>query len=311
MKLAWSDQKQKFSKTPINLKTGLAANSDDMGIAVATAAQHLGANRVLSYRQPDSSPIYLGLIDCDRCVASDGSISSRVQHLLRYMDTYAEYSVSNGIHVLCWLDAAPPDGHKDPDWDLEFYWQARSIPITGNRIVLPDWESPDDLQPRTDKYLKLHKSRFAQAWLPPASPRPAKPSSNLSRDEILAKLFREPAGRKWPDIYNGNWQAYYESPSDADLALLIKFGFYTGKDRQMMESMFSECPLSIILVRGTVEEPTIWRRPKWASEKYRKVSLDKAIEKTTAIYTPRQKPISDFDLYKMRRMQIHEKRGPK
>lgn len=141
------------------------------------------------------------------------------------MDTYAEYSVSNGIHVLSWLDTAPPNGHKDREWDVEFYWNARSIPITGNRVELPDWKSPLDLQPRTQKFLKLHKSRFAEAWLPQASPPVSNQSTGLSQEEILVKLFREKQGSKWADIYAGNWEGYYESPSDADLALLIKFAF--------------------------------------------------------------------------------------
>ena len=172
MKLDWSDEKQKFSKTPIDVKTGLPANSDEMGVPFALAAQHLGQNRVLSYRHADGSPMYLGFIDCDQCVGPDGSVSPRIQLLLRYMDTYAEYSVTNGVHVLCWLDAVPPGGNKDLLWDLEFYWQARSIPITGKPVKLADWESPHDLQERTKRFLTLHKSRFEQAWLPPAPRRP-------------------------------------------------------------------------------------------------------------------------------------------
>jgi putative DNA primase/helicase len=307
MKLAWSDPKQRFSKTPISIKTGLPANSDDMNVPFASAIQHLDQNTVLNYRHPDGSSAHLGLIDCDHCVSPDGLISSFFQNLLRYMDTYAEYSVTNGIHILCWLEAVPPGGHKDREWDVEYYWQARSIPITGNRVELPNWESPIDLQPRTENFLRLHKSRFEQAWLPPEPEQTAHRPSVLSREEILAKLFREPAGKKWADIYGGNWQGYYESPSDADLALLMKFAFYTGKDRSMMESMFSESPLAMILVRGTVEKPTVWRTPKWGNQHYRQRSLDTAVERTTNIYTPPKKPISAEEVYKMRR-QSHEER---
>jgi len=188
MRLDWSEQKQKFSKTPIDLKTGLPGNSDEMGVAFAVATQHLGQNRVLSYRHADESPMYLGFIDCDHCVSPDGTVSPRVQCLLRYMGTYAEYSVTDGVHVLCWLDAVPPGGNKDRPWDLEFYWQARSIPITGNLVKLADWESPLDLQPRTQRFLNLHKSRFADAGLPPAPPQPSKSSSAPSRDENSFKV---------------------------------------------------------------------------------------------------------------------------
>ena len=160
MKLSWSSEKQKVSKTPIDLRNGLPANCDGMGVPFAVAAQHLDENTVLSYRHLDSFPTYLGLIDCDHCVLPDDSLTPLVRNLLRYMDTYAEYSVSDGIHVLCWLDDVPPGGHKERKWNIEFYWQARSIPITGNRVVLADWESPADVQLRTEEFLKLHKSRF-------------------------------------------------------------------------------------------------------------------------------------------------------
>ncbi|HYW45172.1 MAG TPA: hypothetical protein VE959_20080 [Bryobacteraceae bacterium] len=310
MELAWSEEKQKYSKTPIDLKTGLTANCDDMGVPFAVAVQHLGDNTVLNYRHPEGSPKYLSLIDCDHCIAPDGSISPRTQKLVYYMDTYAEYSVSDGIHILCWLDAVPPDGHKDRSWDMEFYWQSRSIPITGNRVVLVNWESPKDPQLRTQKYLTLHKDRFPNAWLP-SPPQQPHLTSQLSEEQILSKLFWEKDGRKWADIYAGNWQGHYESPSDADLALLMKFAFYSGKDRQMMESMFLESPLSRILIRGTIQQPTVWRTPKWADQKYRKRTLDAAITRTKAVYTPKKQSMSAQEHYMMRRQKIHENRKSK
>jgi putative DNA primase/helicase len=194
---------------------------------------------------------------------------------------------------------------------MEFYWQVRSIPITGNRVLLPEWESPEDPQTRTEEFLKLHKDRFPDALLPAPPPPPPQSTSVLMPDQILSKLFCEHDGEKWAEIYAGNWQVHYESPSDADLALLMKFAFYSGKDRQMMESMFSECPLSKILIRGTVQQPTVWRTPKWASQNYRKRSLDTAILKTTKIYTPPKKTMSAQEFYKLGRHRIHEQRNQK
>lgn len=308
MKLAWSDQKKKFSKVPIDLRTGFPANRDEMSVPFPDAKDHLTDNSVLSYRHTLESPAYLALIDCDNCIDPDGSISHLVQNLIRYMDVYAEYSVGGNIHLLGWLDVVPSDGHKDREWNVEFYWMPRSIPITGNRVELTDWKSPDDLQPCTQEFLRLHKARFPQAWAPPSPPTPEQ-SCTLSSEEILSKLFREAVGKKWSDIWAGRWQGHYESPSDADLALLMKFAFYTAKDRQMMESMFSDCPLSTIIIRGTVDEPTVWRTPKWANLNYRKRSLDSAIEKTTATYVPRKKILSAQELYSIRRQQIQRERN--
>ena len=91
----------------------------------------------------------------------------------------------------------------------------------------------------------------------------------------------------------------------------MKFAFYGGKDRQMMESMFSECPLSKILTRGTVEQPTVWRTPKWENQNYRKRTLDAAITRTTTIYTPKKQNMSAQEFYETRRRQIHEVRKQK
>lgn len=306
--LVWSDKKQKFSKIPIDLKTGLPANSETMSGPFSFAKKQLGESTVLSYYQPERSAMHLGLIDCDNCIAPDGSISSLVQNLLRYVDSYAELSVSNGVHVLCWLDDVPLDGHRDREWNVEFYWGPRSVPITGNRIVLADWQSPEDVQPGTEKFLKLHKSRFKDAWLQPSPAQSSQTFTVLSREEVLSRLFREAQGEKWAEVYAGNWQAHYESPSDADLALLIKFSFYSGQNRQMMELMFSECPLSKILIRGTLQKPTVWRTPKWNNVGYRKRSLDAAIERTSKVYEPPKRQLSPQEMYKMRRQQIHEDR---
>ena len=145
----------------------------------------------------------------------------------------------------------------------------------------------------------------APATLPPER------TSHLTQDQILSKLFCEQDGEKWADVYAGSWQGHYESPSDADLALLMKFAFYTGKDRQMMESMFSDCPLSKILTRGTVQQPTVWRTPKWVNQNYRKRTLDAAIARTTTIYTPKKQSMSAQEFYEIRRRQIHEVRKQK
>ena len=168
------------------------------------------------------------------------------------MDTYAEYSVSGtGVHILCWLAETPEEGHKDRTWDIEFYWRYQTIPITGNRVQLADWDSPDDVQDRTKRFMKLHAARFPATLAPPSSAPTQYARCTLTPDEVLSHLFSEKNAEKWRQVYDGKWQRHYHSPSDADLALLMKLAFYTGKDGQMMDAIFSGSPLSQILVRGT------------------------------------------------------------
>ena len=312
MNLEWSDERQKFGKTPIDIETGYAANSDEICVPFERALQHLCPDSVASYRQPGDSEICLGLIDIDRCIVADGSISVRIQKLLKAMDAYAEYSVSgNGIHILCWLADVPPGGHKDRDWDIEVYWERQTIPITGNRVQLADWISPADVQMGTTKYLALHKARFPQAYSLCPQIQIPQVQVSLSADEILDRLFNERQGQKWRDIYNGDWQSYYPSPSDADLALLMKFAFYTSKDPYIMEAMFSACPLSRILIRGTVEKPKHWRKPKWGNKRYRDETIAEAILKTTRVYEGRPKKQSEQEHYAERQRAIRESKKSK
>lgn len=313
MSLEWSDERQKFLKIPLSATTGYPINADGFGVPFPRAFKKLQVNIVLAYRHPNGSTRYLGIIDCDNCVGPDGFISRRIQKLLRAINSYAEYSVTGtGLHILCWLNAVPPpshvNSHKDREWDMEFYWQHISVPVTGKRVQLPDWESPEEIQLRTKRFMKLHAARFPNVYVA-VSPEPEPFAiASLSADEILDFLFGEAQGSKWNDVYSGNWQAHYPSPSDADLALLMKFAFYSNKDRQLMESMFSASPLSRILVRGTIAEPTKWRKPKWENENYRKKTLDAALDKTTAVYTPRKR-MQPEPKFNIRQQQIHEERN--
>lgn len=310
MTLTWNDERQKFSKTPIDAATRQPANSDAHGRPFNIALTSVEPDSVLAFRNPDTATRKLGLIDCDDCVAPDGTISPRICNLLRYMNAYAEFSVSgSGVHVLCWLDDVPEQGHKDREWDIEFYWEKNTIPLTGRRVELSDWSSPDDISDATKRYLIFHAARFLKKQSL-CVPTPVLPCA-LTQEHILKLLFSERKGTQWQDIYSGHWQHYYESASQADFALLLKLAFYTGKDSRMMEDIFSASPLANLLVRGN---STIKRRqPKWSNRNYRERSIATAIQHTTAAYnpTPRKRTQPDQELYQMRKGHIHAERKHK
>ncbi len=309
MELDWSEGRKKYKKTPISIITGYAANSDVHGVPFAAALKLMRPDTVVSYRQPDKSPDRLGLIDCDNCIADDGTISTRIQELLKYMDSYAEYSVSGtGIHVLCWLSETPEEGHKDRTWDIEFYWRHQTIPITGNKVELADWQSPEDLQQRTKRFMALHAARFPATVDPSSSTPTPTARCTLTPDEVLSLLFAEKNAEEWRQVYDGKWQRHYRSPSDADLALLMKLAFYTGKDVQVMDAIFSGSPLSQIMIRGTELNPRFVSKPKWTDRHYREKTIATAIHNTASIYTPRKQLRDDQELYKMRIQQIHERK---
>jgi len=65
VKLGWSDEREKFAKIPISIRTSHIANSDGHGVPFAAALDSLRPNTVLGYRHPDNSRLRLALIDCD------------------------------------------------------------------------------------------------------------------------------------------------------------------------------------------------------------------------------------------------------
>ena len=285
-KLTWNPAKTKCRKTPISISTGEATNEDGCGVsferAITDLAEH---NELLGYRHPQDSSMRLALLDLDNCVSAEGNISDAAQRLLQELNAYAEYSVSGtGIHIICWIerDNGLLDFHKHAPSNTEFYWSNNTIPVTARRVSFADWTSPADIPERTRAYTSIHARLFAARYAcqhdaPPA----AEATSDLTRAEILHKLFHEPLGDKWMAIYQGDWKSYYASPSDADFNLLMKLGFYSNKDRQLMTAMFSASPLSRNLKRGldSAGNPQKdWSRPKWSNPIYRDRTLKKVLE---------------------------------
>jgi hypothetical protein len=72
----------------------------------------------------------------------------------------------------------------------------------------------------------------------PTTSKPSPPSSPRSDEDVLRTLFGEKGkGSQWEDTYNGAYEAYYPSPSEAVGALLWKLAFHTGKDPAQMDRL--------------------------------------------------------------------------
>jgi hypothetical protein len=100
--------------------------------------------------------------------------------------------------------------------------------------------------------------------------------SVLTDQDVLGILFNEvDKGLQWKDVYDGNFEPYYPSASEAVGALLLKLAFYTGKDPIQMER----------LIRGSALASTKFdERRKDTSWVLREIT--RAIEKTGDPYNP-------------------------
>jgi hypothetical protein len=96
---------------------------------------------------------------------------------------------------------------------------------------------------------------------------------------ILDKLFSEKEnGDKWRRLYEGDFEYYYPSVSEAVAALLLKLAFYAQKDEDLMEE--------IIRSSGLYSTKFEERR---GSTTWIKSEVSKSAKKTTDVYTPKGK----------------------
>lgn len=145
-------------------------------------------------------------------------------------DTYAgatsftEISPSGtGLHV--WMKAQVPRGRKHHP--IEIYSSARFITVTGN----VQWNLP--IEYRQEYADKIY------AAMPPSASDVFTHYDGLDApagtdQEIVDRAYRAVNGAKFLDLWNGRWEVYYTSQSEADLALINIIAFYTQNAEQII-----------------------------------------------------------------------------
>jgi len=231
------DNPSKMDKVPVNAVTkGLAQSNNPetwckFSIAVEYAEKHNlnGIGFMLS-------PPFVG-IDIDHCIDENGELSPMASEILSSLPTYAEISPSGtGLHIFC-KGTLPPKGRKNSSLGLEIYNEGRFLTFTGR--LLGGHESV--VADCNEQIQKIHAKYLAK-------PEPLKvdrviTSEALSESEVLRKAMDSKGGSKFSDLYNGNWQSYFSSQSEADLAFCNSLAFWTGADGQAMDSLFKQSGL--------------------------------------------------------------------
>ena len=67
---------------------------------------------------------------------------------------------------------------------------------------------------------------------------------HYSDEDVLERMFNAVNGEKAQDLYNGDYQGYYKSQSEADLALVNIIGFYS-RNRVQIKRLFRQSGLGI------------------------------------------------------------------
>jgi len=218
----------------------------------------------------DSDP-YLG-VDLDNCINESGELTPSASAIVKHLDSYTEKSVSGrGVHVI--LRAKKPGERcrkaMGGGGDVELYDTARYFCMTGDVI-----EQRSTIEDRQKELESLYDSLFKEPEKPPEKPLTV--PTGLAVDEALQRAFAAANGEKVRRLYEGDYSDY-TSPSEADLALCCHLAFWLGRDPQSIDTAFRRSGLY---------------RPKWDGERgeqtYGQRTIQKAIEATTEIYSPRR-----------------------
>lgn len=196
-----------------------------------------------------------------------------VQLMLERFNSYAEYSVSGGIHIYgkCDIDRVPTyldkDGKlrldkafymKNPHNSTELYCGGitnRFSVYTGNVIHnVPLKECTDALLVTLDKDMRRkQKVKYSEK----------RDGDDRELFDIVANLLKQKNGEKFRKLYCDGDFSNYGSQSEADCALCAMIAFRTGADPEMIDRVFRSSALY---------------REKWERNDYREATIEKGIE---------------------------------
>jgi hypothetical protein len=177
-------------------------------------------------------------IDLDHCFEQDGfTLKQWAKEIIDLFPSYIEISPSGtGLHIFLLCDVkfkgAKHYIENQTEGDaIERYCNGRYFTVTGN--VYGDYK---ELKIYTPEYfLKWHNSMIKE------SPKIETPkTTTLLPDDsrILEKAFASLNGERIKDLYNGDWQKYKKSQSEADLSLVGSLMFFCDNNTTTVDRIF-------------------------------------------------------------------------
>ena len=258
----------KTTKIPVNPSTGDPASSTDPNTwadyptACTYAEQYeLGIGFVFT---PNDSLVG---VDLDKCRDSEtGMIEPWAQTMIEQLNSYTEISPSGtGFHI--YVEGKLPAGHRRRE-RIEMYDQGRFFTVTGQQLP----GTPKLIEDRSVELTELHAELFPVVTAKSQVTSPTRLS--LSDEDILSLARKAKNQEKFTQLWVGNWEGPYPSPSEADSALCCHLVFYT-RDVCQVDRLFRRSGLM---------------RPKWdevhGESTYGERTINNALALVTETYTP-------------------------
>ena len=171
-----------------------------------------------------------------------------------------------GIHIIC-KGELPHGGRRKAN--VEMYQEGRYFIMTGNAA-----SEYTDIVDCTESIKYLH-AKYIGITTPKESFRGEIGQLDLDESQLIDIALKSKQGQAFSTLYNGFWQGLYPSQSEADLSFANMLAFWTGADKNKMDSIFRKSGLY---------------RPKWDSRRsnstYGNYILDKAIADCREVFTP-------------------------
>lgn len=220
----------------------------------------------------------LGIIpvDLDHCIDENGEIDAWAQEFILLLNSYAEFSPNDGIHV--WVRGELPAkrhkfaiaGQRHEKAAVEVYAEGRYMTVTGRQVP----GTSTTIESRQDQLNELYR-RLMPVPTPPNTSTSRPPLMLvLSDEELLDRAHSARNGQKFADLWAGSWSGY-TSQSEADQALCNYLAFWTGKDAARMDRLFRQS--------GLYREDK-WDRSARSGETYGEGTIARAIENCTEVY---------------------------
>ncbi|MBD8032929.1 phage/plasmid primase, P4 family [Solibacillus merdavium] len=258
----------KITKVPVNPHnaTPIDCNNERNWLTFNDAVSAVAINEAISgigfvFTENDN---FVG-IDIDGCVDENGNLSSVAEDIVNLFSekAYIEFSPSGkGLHIIT-LGNKCGTSSKNATLGLEMYDRKRYFTVTGdalfNSATLEDCS--DEIETIYHKYFVKKEEQQSMV--------------SIIENDILELMFAGKNGDRLRSLYDGQWESYYPSQSEADLALCNALAFYTGKDANEMDMIFRKSGLF---------------RPKWDQihyadgRTYGDSVIENAIDQTAVVF---------------------------
>ena len=213
----YEDVNNKKTKVPYNLKGFKASVTNPQTWHtfedVANATGFDGIGFVMTANDP------FAFIDLDH-TSNQEEFAKQQTIYSNFIDTYAELSPSGkGLHIL--LKGRLPQGRRRGS--VEIYSSQRFMTVTGNVYNNKEinncqnrLETLYNSLGKADKIIKL-----------------ADENQHYSDEDLFEIAYNAENGQKFYDLYNGHWQDYYSSQSEADHALINILSYFSRNQEQI------------------------------------------------------------------------------